>query len=78
LTHTSGGFVLRAEEFEYTQGPTASYSLNSDFYWYETGDVICIGTGRIQYCLFVKDGAPVAKARLATEELYKLKKAEKI
>lgn len=78
LTHTKDGFVLKGEDFEYTQSPTASYSLNSDFYWYETGDVICIGTGRLQYCLFVKNGAPVAKARLAAEELYKLKKEGKI
>ncbi len=78
LTHNKDGFVLKGEDFEYTQGPTASYSLNSDFYWYETGDVICIGTGRLQYCLFTKDNSSVAKARLATEELYKLKKEGKI
>jgi hypothetical protein len=51
----------------------ASYSLYSDFYWYEIGDVICIGDARAQYYCFPQNcGDIVAKTRLATEELYKL------
>lgn len=46
-------------------------------YWYEIGDVICIGDARIQYYCFPQDcGDIVAKARLAAEELYKLVKAD--
>ena len=36
--------------------------------------VICIGDQEIQYYCFPPKGTPVAKARLATEELYKLQK----
>ena len=51
------------------------YSLYSDYYWYEIGDVICIGDHDALYYCFPKDkDVAVAKARLATEELYKMKK----
>lgn len=80
LTHSSEGFHLTGcdGKLDYRQGPMASYSLNSDFYWYEIGDVICIGEGDMQYYCFPKDAADiVAKTRLATEELYKIKKIQK-
>lgn len=80
LVHTAEGFCLTgcAGELEYTQKPTASYSLYSDFFWYEIGDVICIGNPKIQYYCFPKgSGDIVAKTRLAAEELYQLKKREK-
>ena len=48
------------------------YSLYADYYWYELGDMICIGDTETQYYCFPKGNVPVAKARLATEELYKL------
>ncbi len=79
LTHTREGFHLTGCEgkLDYVQEPLASYSLYSDFYWYEIGDVISIGNERVQYYCFPKDcGDIVAKARLATEELYKLVKQE--
>lgn len=75
LCHTKDGFSLTGCEgkLDYRQGPTFSYSLNSDFYWYEIGDVINIGSGEMQYYCFPKNsGDIVAKARLATEELYKI------
>ncbi len=76
LTHTADGFHLTGCEgkLEYSQGPLACYSLYSDYYWYELGDVICIGNQDALYYCFPRDGAPVAKARLAVEELYKMKK----
>lgn len=50
-----------------------SYSLYSDYFWYEIGDVICIGNGDLLYYCFPEDKkVNVAKARLAAEELYKL------
>jgi hypothetical protein len=56
----------------------ASYSLYSDYYWYETGDVICIGNANVLYYCFPKDGRDVvAKTRLATEEIYKIAKQKK-
>lgn len=75
LIHSTEGFHLSGCEgkLEYFQAPAASYSLYSDYYWYEIGDVICIGTEEALYYCFPKNGAgTVAKARLAAEELYKL------
>lgn len=79
LTHTKDGFKLVGcdGKLHYEQKPLASYSLYSDFNWYEVGDVISIGNADAQYYCFPKnDKDVVAKARLATEELYKIKKAE--
>ena len=76
LTHDENGFVLRSNDGQLTfhQAPTASYTLNSDFYWYQISDVICIGDMSVQYyCLPKTTGDVVAKARLAAEELYKIK-----
>ena len=77
LTHSTEGFTLTGcdGQLHYTHSPLASYSLYADYYWYEIADVICIGDNDTQYYCFPKDaGVPVAKARLATEELYKMKK----
>ena len=75
LTHDpKQGFRLVSDDgqIDYTHKPGASYSLNSDFNWYELGDVICIGDGEcLYYCMPTKDRGVVAKARLATEEIYK-------
>ena len=75
LFHSGEGFRLTGcdGKLDYRQEPTASYSLYSDFYWYEIGDVICIGDARVQYYCFPQNcGDIVAKTRLAAEELYKL------
>ena len=75
LTHDLNGFVLDGcnGKLHYEQKPKASYSLYSDYYWYEIGDMICIGDMKILYYCFPKNtGDIVAKARIATEELYKL------
>lgn len=77
LTHSREGFHLTGcdGKLDYRQEPGASYSLYSDFFWYEIGDVISIGNERVQYYCFPQNcGDIVAKARLATEELYKLVK----
>ena len=74
LVHTAEGFHLTGcdGKLDYIQSPKASYSLYSDYYWYEIGDVICIGDkDRLYYC-FPRGGDVVAKTRMATEELYKL------
>jgi len=76
LVHDANGFRLTGcdGKLNYEQKPQASYGLYSDYYWYEIGDVICIGDGKLLYYCFPKGGESVAKARLAAEELYKLTK----
>ena len=76
LTHTAEGFTLTGcdGKLTYTQGPLACYSLYADYYWYELGDVICIGNNDTLYYCFPQGGDVVAKTRIATEELYKMKK----
>ncbi len=77
LSHTTEGFHLTGCEgkLDYRQSPLASYGLYADYYWYEIGDMICIGDKDCLYYCFPKDGKDiVAKTRLAAEELYKLKK----
>ncbi|MBR3863461.1 MAG: hypothetical protein IKM42_07415, partial [Clostridia bacterium] len=74
------GFHLTGCEgkLDYTQDPILSYTLNADFNWYEIGDVISIGTNRALYYCFPKNaGDFAAKARLATEELYKIAREER-
>ena len=80
LVHDENGFRLTGcdGKLQYEQGPLACYSLYSDYYWYEIGDVICIGNHDALYYCFPKDGDVVAKTRLAAEELYKLKKRRKV
>lgn len=79
LLHTTDGFHLTGcdGKLDYTQSPLHSYGLYADYYWYELGDMICIGDKARQYYCFPKAHVPVAKARLAAEELYKRKKKEK-
>lgn len=77
LSHTAEGFHLTGGDgkLDYTQLPQSSYSLYSDYFWYEIGDMVSIGDEKTQYYCFPKGGENiVAKTRLAAEELYKLKK----
>ena len=80
LTHSKDGFRLVGcdGKLDYTQSGISSYSLYSDFYWYEIGDVICIGDSKMLYYCFPKcEGDFVAKTRLAAEEIYKIEKDKK-
>ena len=77
LKHTAEGFHLTGcgGQLDYKQKPSSSYSLYSDYFWYEIGDVICIGDAKVLYYCFPKtEGDIVAKTRLAAEEMYKLAK----
>ena len=76
LRQDQGGFTLDGCEgkLHFERPARLNYSLYADYYWYELGDIICIGDQEIQYYCFPPAGTPVAKARLATEELYKLQK----
>ena len=75
LTHDINGFHLTnsTNTLDYYHDPKTSYSLNSDYFWYEIGDVICIGNDQMRYyCVSKNKKDVVTKARLATEEIYKL------
>ncbi|MBR3864294.1 MAG: 1-acyl-sn-glycerol-3-phosphate acyltransferase [Clostridia bacterium] len=76
LTHDNTGFTLTGAsgELNYKQGPLSSYSLYADYYWYELGDIICIGNKDCLYYCFPKKQGVVSKTRIATEELFKLTK----
>ena len=81
LVHSKDGFTLTGcdGQLNYHQSPLHSYSLYADYYWYELGDIICIGGGDALYYCFPKKPDVVAKTRLAQEELYKmLKKSPKV
>lgn len=77
LVHNLNGFHLTGGDgkLDYKQSPVASHTLYADYYWYEMGDVIGIGNNEFSYFCFSKRDVSVTKARLATEELYKMKKA---
>lgn len=77
LTHDCTGFTLTGcgGRLNYTQPPQACYGLYADYYWYELGDIICIGNNDVLYYCFPKDGTPVAKPRLAAEEMYRIYKS---
>lgn len=79
LTHDVGGFRLTGADgkLDYTQSPVAAHTLYADYYWYEIGDVIGIGNNEFSYFCFPRGEVSVTKARLATEELYKLLKASR-
>ena len=76
LEHSLDGFRLTGcdGKLDFKVSSKSTYSLYADYYWYEIGDMICIGDADRQYYCFPKDqeGAIVAKARLACEEIYKL------
>ena len=76
LVHNENGFRLTGADgqLDYSQSPAFSHTLYSDYYWYEMGDVIGIGNNEFSYFCLPKDNVSVTKARLATEELYKMKK----
>lgn len=80
LRHNENGFHLSGcdGKLTYSQKPTSSYSLNSDYYWYEVGDVLSIGDSNMLYYCFPKGGGDiVTKTRLAAEEMYKIARANK-
>lgn len=79
LTHGENGFRLIGcdGKLEYSHSALASHTINADFYWYTIGDCISIGNREMLYYCFPKTNIPVAKIRLASEEIYKIKRAEK-
>ena len=81
LTHDSNGFMLTGCDgrLNYKQSSKVSYSLYSDYFWYELGDMICIGDNKVLYYCFPKgENVIVAKARLAAEEIFKITRNDKM
>ena len=79
LIHNLDGFHLTGADgkLDYKQSPIFSHTLYSDYYWYEIADVIGIGDNEFSYFCFPKRNVSVTKVRLATEELFKMKKQRK-
>ena len=79
LTHNENGFHLVGADgkLDYSQSAVFSHTLYADYYWYEIGDVIGIGDNEFSYFCFPKSNVSVTKARLATEELYKIKRVRR-
>ena len=77
IRHDAKGFVLDGcdGKLHYEQPSSASYSVNADYFWYEIGDIISIGTNECLYYCFTKGNDVVAMTRIAAEELYKQAKA---
>ena len=81
LIHTREDFHRSGCEgkLDYWQKPSSSYSLYADYFWYELGDMICIGNSKVlYYCFPTGQQDVVAKTRLAAEELYKLAKTDRL
>lgn len=79
LLHNEEGFHLTGcqGELDYYQSAIAAYTANSDYYFYEIGDVISIGNKRhIFYCFPKNQQTVVTKVKMAAEELYKIKQSE--
>ena len=74
LHHDRNGFVLTGcdGKLHYEQGPKKCYSCYSDYFWYEIGDVICIGDKDCLYYCFPIKRDVVARTRIAVEEIYKM------
>lgn len=78
LTHTKEGLHLVSDDgsIDYLHKPLASYTICSDFNFYEIGDVISFGDAScLYYCFPLSEGVSVAKVRMAAEEMYKLERA---
>ncbi len=74
LQQNENGFHLVSDDsqVDYTTSVLDNYSLSSDIYWYEIGDMISIGDDRRIFYLFPEKGySVVTRARFATEAFYR-------
>ncbi len=74
LTHDKNGFRLTGcgGKLHYEQPAKASHSLNVDYFWYELGDMISIGTKDALYYCFPRGKTVVTRTRLAAETMYRM------
>ena len=78
LIHNREGFTLTGcdGQLEYHHSPLAAHSVYSDYFWYELGDVICIGNKDCLYYCFPRQKDVVARTRIAAEEIYAYHRAK--
>lgn len=80
LHHDKGGFVLDGcdGKLHYEHKPLCAHTVNSDFYFYQIGDMVSFGNNdHLFYCFPKTEGNIVTKIRFAAEEIYKVKCAQK-
>ncbi len=80
LRHDNNGFVLDGcdGQLHYEHKPLCAHTVNSDFYFYQIGDVISFGNNdHLFYCFPKCEGDIVCKVRFAAEEIYKLRRNDK-
>ncbi len=80
LRHDSSGFILDGcdGKLHYEQKPLCAHTVNSDFYFYQIGDMVSIGNNdHLFYCFPKVEGDIVTKIRFAAEEIYKIKCSQK-
>ena len=80
LRHSTDGFLLEGcdGKLHYLHKPLCSHTVNSDFYFYQIGDVISFGNNdHLFYCFPKTERDVVCKMRFAAEEIYKLRRHDK-
>jgi hypothetical protein len=80
LRHDINGFVLDGcdGQLHYEHKQLCAHTVNSDFFFYQIGDVISFGTNdHLFYCFPKTEGDVVCKVRLAAEEIYKIRRHDK-
>lgn len=80
LKHSAEGFHLTSDdgEVDFRRYPLDNYSVASDLYWYEKGDMVSIGdTEKVFYCFPTVKCDIAAKVRMATEYIYTKTRKEK-
>lgn len=80
VSHSLEGLHLTGVngKLDYKQSSKSMYTVEAAFYWYTLGDVIGMGNNRALYFAMPKEDVHVVgKARLATEEIFKMLKEKK-
>lgn len=80
LRHDIDGFLLDGCDgtLHYEHKPLCAHTVNSDFYFYQIGDMVSFGNHEhLFYCFPKVEGDIVCKIRLAAEEIYKIRRHDK-
>lgn len=80
LRHDIDGFVLDGcdGKLHYEHKPLCAHTVNSDFYFYQIGDMVSFGNNDGLFYCFPKEGGDiVTKIRLAAEEIYKIRRHDR-
>ena len=80
LKHDKNGFVLDGcdGKLHYEHKPLCAHTVNSDFFFYQIGDVVSFGNNDyLFYCFPKTEEDVVCKIRFAAEEIYKLRRHDK-